>query len=425
MRSILKALLVAGLFSVLALNAIAAPDEQRIAQLISAGKIDQARAELEASDPTDLDRQFFEARVAKGSGQLSRAVEMFRAILSAEPRYLNARRELAHTLLLAGSYDSAEFHFKELIRIDPQPRLIERYRKFLRIIDDNQPLSIGFFGAVLPSTNINRGTTNAFFDTDLGRFVIDEDSQAESGIGIEAGLSGIARFGVEQNSRFLLNWNIATRIYENPDFNTVTGFLGPAYEYAFPAGRWQAGPYVRYSWHDSDQTNFAIGGQAVLVHRVTQSVSAEVASRYELRTFRDQDFRDGGFASTSVSLRKQLDPSFSINGGVSIDRDGPEAPHQRYRGFRLSAGALKRWQGGFDTRINAEYGQRLYDIDFPFTDEPRRDSFWSTSFSVLNSQLEFWGVSPQLNCSYLTTESNVSLFEFDAAECRVGFSREF
>lgn len=405
--------------------AFAAPDEQRIAALISAGKIEQARQELKASNPTQLDLRFFEARITKGAGQLDQAIALFRGILSTEPRYLNARRELAHTLFLARQYDSAEFHFKELIRIDPQPRLVEQYRQFLRVIGDNQPLSVSFFGAVLPSTNINRGTTNAFFDTDLGRFVIDESSQAESGIGVEAGLNGVARFGVDQNSRFLMNWSVATRIYENPEFNTVTGFLRPAYEYAFAEGRWRVGPYARYSWHDSDQSNYAVGGQATLVHRLTPSIAAEVSSRYELRTFRDQEFRDGGFASATVTLRKQLDPSFSISGGVSVDRDAPETAHLRYRGVRLSAGALKRWRGGFDTRVNAEYAKRMYDNDFPFLSETRQDTFWSASFSVLNSQLEFWGISPQLNCSYLATASNVALFEFDSAECRIGFSREF
>ncbi|MEM7212659.1 MAG: tetratricopeptide repeat protein [Pseudomonadota bacterium] len=146
----------------------AAPDEARIAALISAGRIDEARQVLEASNPSEADRRFFEARLAKARGDLDAAIRQFRAVLSADPRHLNARRKLAHSLMLAEQYDSAEFHFRELIRIDPSPRLVAQYRQFLAVIDDNQPLSMGVFGAVLPSTNVNRGSTSAVFDTDIG-----------------------------------------------------------------------------------------------------------------------------------------------------------------------------------------------------------------------------------------------------------------
>ena len=416
---------MAGLSACLCFPATAAIDEALIARLISSGKVEEARRVLEASDPTEADRRFFEARLTKGRGDLQSAIQQFRAVLSADPKYLNARRELAHTLLLAGQYDSAEFHFRELIRIDPVPELVEQYRRFLSVIDDNQPISVRVFGAILPSTNVNRGSSNAAFDTSIGQFVIDEQSRAESGIGAEAGVSGTTRLRVDPRSRFLLDWAVSTRIYENQDFTSATGVLAPAYEYAFAQGRWRAGPYLRYFWSGGDQSYLAAGASAALIHQVTETISVEVNGRAERRAFREQDFRDGMFSSSGVRLRKQIDPSFSVSAGVAIDRDAPQFGYQRYRGYRATAGIQKRWRGGFDTRASAEFGRRLYDDDFPFTTAPRRDKFWGGSFSILTSQFEVAGFTPQLSCSYIQSDSTIGLFEFDATECRVGFSSEF
>ncbi|MEM7212660.1 MAG: surface lipoprotein assembly modifier, partial [Pseudomonadota bacterium] len=148
-------------------------------------------------------------------------------------------------------------------------------------------------------------------------------------------------------------------MYENHEFKAANVVVAPAYEYAFPDGRWQAGPYFRYYWSGGDQSYFATGTRAALVHRVTDSLSVENDGRAEQRTFRDQSFRDGMFSSSGIRLRQQIDPSFSVNAGIAVDRDSPKIPYQRYRGARASVGMLKRWQGGFDTRASLEIGYQL------------------------------------------------------------------
>ena len=327
--------------------------------------------------------------------------------------------------MLAGRFDSAEFHFRELIRIDPAPDLVRQYRSFLRAIDSSRPVSFRTFGAILPSTNVNRGTRNATFNTDIGQFVIDPESRATSGIGAELGGSASFRLPVDLRSRFLVNSELSGRMYENPDFNSATGTLSASYEYAFAQGRWQAGPYARYAWREDQQGHFALGGQASLGHRLTDTMTAQASGLYEHRTFPDRAFRDGGYFAGTLAVSRQIDPSLSVTLGAGVDRNAPAAPHQRYRGVRVFGGASRQWIGGYDTSVRLEYGRRLFDSDFPLTTAPRRDSFWSISASILNTDVTIAGFAPQLSCSYLDSASNIAFFEFDTTECRIGLTANF
>ena len=86
-----------------------------ISRLLTFGQVDAARAILEAGDPSPADRLFFDARLLKSQAKLTAAIALFRQVLQIEPNRMNARRELAHTLLLNRDFGPAEFHFNQLL----------------------------------------------------------------------------------------------------------------------------------------------------------------------------------------------------------------------------------------------------------------------------------------------------------------------
>lgn len=156
-----------------------------ISRLISTGQIEAARIVLEAQSPSEADRLFFEGRVLKAQRKFPEAIRVFRQVLQIDPNYINARRELAHTLLLNRDYGPAEYHFDALLQIDQNEQMRDGYRGFLNVIEQNKPVGFSGYFSLLPSTNVNRGTANTVFDTTLGQFVIDPNSQAESGVGVQ------------------------------------------------------------------------------------------------------------------------------------------------------------------------------------------------------------------------------------------------
>lgn len=84
--------------------------------MIANGRTHEAFALLLTTDPSVEDLMLFQGRVLKADEQFASAISIFRKILEGEPRYINARRELAHTLLLNQELEASEFHFRELLR---------------------------------------------------------------------------------------------------------------------------------------------------------------------------------------------------------------------------------------------------------------------------------------------------------------------
>ena len=105
-----------------------------ISRLLTFGQVDAARELLEASDPSLADRLFFDARLLKSQAKFTAAIALFRQVLQLDPNRMNARRELAHTLLLNRDFEPAEFHFNQLLRIDENPNMRDGYRRFLAMI---------------------------------------------------------------------------------------------------------------------------------------------------------------------------------------------------------------------------------------------------------------------------------------------------
>ncbi len=398
---------------------------QSISQLINRGQIEAAQRQLEQSNPSDIDRLFFQGQLLKAARNFTQAVGVFREVLRQNPQHLNARRELAHTLLSARQYDVAKFHFDQLLEIDPNETMRGGYRRFLNVIAQNKPAGLGGYFALLPSTNINRGTNNTVFDTTLGRFVIDPNSRAASGVGVGLGVSGYFRHLMTPKSRLVLNGGLSGIRYSDKSYNSTTGSLSVSYERVTDKGRWSLAPYTRYTWREDDAGGGAKGLRFSLDQRVSDQNRIGFSLSHEYRRYPEESYRDGGFTSAQINLRHQINPSFSLNGGVGAEHSTPDAAHLRYDTYKLLAGLFKAWEGGFDTGFGVEAGIRGFDGNFPLTTSPRDDAFYRIRFSIRNTRINYLGFTPGLSCSYINNSSNVAFYDYTATECQTTISRNF
>ena len=398
---------------------------QSISQLINKGHIEAAQRQLEQSNPSDIDRLFFRGQVLKATRHFAQAVTVFREILRQDPQHLNARRELAHTLLLAGQYDTAKFHFDQLLEIDRNEAMRGGYSHFLNVIAQNKPVGISGYFAMLPSTNINRGTNNTVFDTTLGRFVIDPNAQAASGVGIGLGASGYFRHLMTPQSRLVLNWGLSGIRYDDSSYNSATGIVSVSYEQITDKGRWLLTPYTRYTWREDDAGGRANGLRFSLDQRVSNENRIGFSLSHEYRSYPEESYRDGGFTSARINLHHQINPSLSLNGGVGIERSTPNAAHLRYGAYKLFGGLSKAWKGGLHTSFGIEAGRRDFVGIYPLTTSPRDDAFYGLKFSTHNTRINYAGFTPRLSCFYVNNRSNVAFYDYTATECQMTLSRNF
>ncbi len=398
---------------------------QSISQLINQGQIEAAHRQLEQSNPSDVDRLFFRGQVLKAKYHFAQAVDVFREVLRQNPQHLNARRELAHTLLLAGQYNVAKFHFDQLLEIDRNETMRGGYRHFLNVIAQNKPTGISGYFTLLPSTNINRGTTNTVFDTALGRFVIDPNAQATSGVGVGLGISGYLRHPITPESRLLLNLGLSGNRYADSSYNSATGSLSVSYERITGKGRWFLTPYTRYTWREDDAGGHATGLRFSLDQRVSNQNHISFSLSHEYRNYPEESYRDGGFTSAQINPRHQISASLSLNGGIGIERSTPNATHLRYDVYKLFGGLSKIWKGGFHTSFGIEAGRRDFVGNYPLTTSPRDDAFYELKFGIYNTRINYAGFAPRLFCSYINNHSNVAFYDYNATECQIILSKNF
>lgn len=403
----------------------AQPNEVLIANLIRSGAVKAAQQELLRSDPTQADHLFFQALLSKQVRNYDQTARFLHDVLVLNPNHLNARRELTHVLFLAGKYDLAEKHLKELLRIDSNPQTQVLFTRLLTAIHNQKPFGISGHFSFLPSSNVNRGTENLIYDSLSGEFVIDPESRAISGIGAQIGLSGYFRKSIDDTSRNLLTWNLQGAAYEDSFFNNAVGTLQFSHERLLGKTRLSLGPYFRYTWRQDDADNKALGFSATLQKNLTPKDSVRVSLSYEFRDYLYQDYNDGPFTRLALTTYHQTSPSLLFQAGLEMTQSSPRAEHSAYDGFRISGGLTKEWDGGYVTGIGLNAGFREYSGDFPLAGTARADHFFGLSLSLQNNNLNYRGFVPHVSCSYSINQSNIAFYQYNVSECNLGITKRF
>lgn len=425
-----KTLLVilASLMALTAFVADARPYDSLISQLIGQGKFGTARDVLLQNEPTELDKLFFLARVFKATGRSDDAIAVFVEILNRDPNYINARRELAHTLLVSGKYNAAQTQLNLLQNIDSNPQMQLGYQQMLGVIDQNRPVGISGVFALLPSSNINKGTSNTEFVTVLGPLVIDENSLPVSGVGVQVGVSGYFRKVIDAQSGLSLKWAVTGSFYSPPEFSTVNADISVPYERQTQRGGYSLAPFYRASWAQTGLSQQASGLRFSADRRLSDQNRLALSLTFEVRDYPLAAFQNGAFSSETLSFSRQITPSLSYTLGVAFEQSAPFAgtsAHLAFEGGKAFVSVSKAWQGGLRTGVGLEAGYRQFLGNYPLTTAPRFDGFSGVNFSLSHARVQIAGFVPSLRCAYTFNTSNVAFFDFEVVDCTMGISKEF
>ncbi len=407
----------------------------QITDLLNRGQLKSAAELLEKSNPTQSDIMFFNARVLKIRGQHSEAIALFRRILQENPNYINARRELAHTLLLDKQYGPSEFHFKALLKVDSNSQMRMGYQNFLNTIHRSQP--IGFSGnfSLLPSTNINRGsshkkTNSEFLGNEDGD--IDDVSRANSGIGARIGVSGFARYLTGTRSRVSLDFGVSETIYTNSLYNSTFGFAAVGFDQVTSSGRWGITPYLRYTQRNDhpitteiEGDNRALGASFYHTSRLGNRSDLTFRMTRERRHHFTKDYLNGGYSSAALSFGRKISPSLRVDSTLKLESSTPQSEQSQYQGQSLKFALTKSWKGGLSTNGSLEVGQRDFIGVFLGRPEPRDDKYFTLGIGVQNSSISVLGFAPRLQCSHTQNYSNVNFFDYEVSECNFSITRNF
>lgn len=361
----------------------------------------------------------------KSAGQHIEAILILRQVLRDNPSNIHARQELAHSLLFIRKYNQSSRQFKRLLRLDPRPQLQRKYRGFLNHINHSKPVDIRWNLSMLPSTNINRGTTNSVLDTSFGQFVIDDSSKPSSGIGLKAGVSGYFRHRFNSNDQISLGWSTSAVFYDNADYNSLTGTISLTFEHETKRGSWKISPYLISNWRKSSANSDVIGLHFSAKHRLTPKTVAGFSVNHESRTYHGQDYNSGPFTTANLWLSHLVQDDLQLRIGLGADYGRPRSSHLQYDSYRISGAFSKTWKSGIFVSAGLELGTRSFLGDFPLMETPREGKYYKISASFQNPKITYAGFTPKVACSFTNNFSNVAFFDYSVTECQISIGKSF
>lgn len=409
----------------LAQPAVAQEDGRSLLSMVGQGQYDRARGALADVEHTRIDELFLEAQILAHQGRLAEAVEIYRAILAADPNLVPVRQVLAQTLLNMGDFSAARFHFRTLMEAEPSQDVRLQYANALRIIDQQTPSGINASLAIIPSTNINRGTYNRSIQTGALNFTIDPSSRQSSGVGLQFGLNAYWRKPVAADAVVTLSAGVSRTFYDADQFDITQPYVSAVYSKSAPTGSWSLTGFANRAIRDADD-NYTTYGLAFSGRKLLKEANIlTYALQGQQTDFDTQTAQSGPTFSGDLGMQRQLSPSLSVSGGVKLSRGLPEVDHLKYVSASVYGGVAKSWRGGWSGTAGLELGNRWYDADFVGLLFERKDEFVTLRGSLLNSTISYAGFAPRINCSVQFNSSNVAFYDYNATECSFELTRGF
>lgn len=395
------------------------------AALIAAGRSDEARAALDAQGASALDRTVAEALIAAREGRRIEAIARLRAVLAQRPDLRNLRRLLAGLLADTGQYEAAEFHLRRLLEDDPVPQNRAAYNRALRQIAALRPYGFSASLAVVPSTNINRGTGSDIFSTDFGDFIISEESQGTTGIGLSLGVAAFRRFQLANGNRLQFDAATSAILYSAPEFNQHSFTLRATLSSEESGEGWAVAPeYSRvYLAGALNFTRYALSLSRALA--LDDDTALRLRGTVEHRDYPTDSFLTGQRYEAEAALLHRLDARTALEGSVALKRGETESAAFRYDGIELGARLTRAFANGLQLGVGLSHEWRPYRGDFTGVTFPRRDSITSLDASVFNDAWTVQGAAPTLSCRLTFAQSNIAFYDYDVQECTIGFTRAF
>lgn len=359
------------------------------------------------------------------SEKIQRGRGAFSKILDARPEQILVRQALYKSLLALKHYEAAEYQLGVLLEEDDNERNREQYRTAQRRILREKPYGISGSFAIVPSSNVNRGTTNSVFSTGLGDFVIDEGGKETPGTSISANVSAYWRFQLDGKNTITINGSVAGAKNLDADSASYSYKLWADYRNPIERGYWQVSPKFTLNYIAGEKSYKTTG----LDYKLLRQTSKENIWTYALggyySDFYELDYRNGVYWNGSVSLRRKLSPTLSITGKLGTGAGTPEGEHLQYHVYSASVDVAKSWATGWRATVGAAVDYKPFVGNFTSVEYRREDWGRTLRMSVMNTNFTIGGASPRLGCSIKDVESNIAFYDYVVQECSIGFTRRF
>ena len=177
------------------------------------------------ANPRDADAILVMARAAQELGQMERADELAK---KARTLNLSTGQKFA-AYLISGMAQASQQNFttakvllyraSDFARLEPETRVV---RQALNRLNTDAPWRLSIDGNILPSSNINSGSLHETIELGSLEFGLDEDAQAQAGVGYTGSLAATHRKRISARAVWENSANLSATVYDGRARNTAT-----------------------------------------------------------------------------------------------------------------------------------------------------------------------------------------------------------
>lgn len=362
--------------------------------------------------------------LADGLQRYADAAVLLRQILDEEPGIGRVRLELARVQAMMGNMRAAERELRAASASGLPPEVEQMVQFFRTAINANRPFGANLELALAPDSNINRATRSDTLGTVIGDFTLDEDAQAQSGIGLFARTNLWARLPLSKTVDLQARANAGGNFYLEDQFNDLsTGVqIGPRIRLGSDV--LSVAATASWRWFGGEPFTFNYGLESSFQHPLgkTAQFSADVTllrSEDRLNSLRDADI-----AIATVGL----DKSFSARWGGGLRLTG-QRQAARDPGFSIAAGGVSAYAfrelGPTTLLVSAGYQHLEADARLFLFPRRRIDDRLDVLASATLRSLRVGRFAPLVRVRYERNWSSVGIFDFDRIGAEVGITAAF
>ncbi|MEM5500345.1 surface lipoprotein assembly modifier [Ahrensia kielensis] len=403
---------------------------QIIQRLMSEGQFSEARKILikNVAEQPDAALQLahLEGLILIKQGKSAEAIKVFRAVLSAEPRFIPSRNILAQVLYRSGSSEAALYHARILVSSLPESDARQFYQAMIAQAGQEKPFGFSGSFAFLPSTNVNRGTDQTTIKLGDLAFDIDDASRKKSGIGLSLSGAAYRKYMLSDRLTLTTTASVAVQKYlETAQFDGAVTAVDAKLTRRYLKGFVSAKVFASYGWSGWEPNVVQWGAKINSEHDIHKTVRLGAQASIRRNDYVELDYKDGYLLNLEMSARKQFDQRLSIRLSADFSLEKTQRKHLDYIEYGAGIFATKEWKRGWITTLDLNASKRAYDGNYPGMNEARSDVTFRINPTIRNRNFSIKGITPVLSYTYTQQASNVPFFDYSSHDITLQLTKNF
>lgn len=425
----MKRILAAVALAVLALGqgAQAAPvtlaQAERAVAVGDWATVERARDVLIAWNP--VQGRVLLARAALERRQPARALEIIKAAerLNGANRATQLIASVAHFRL--GQTVRAEMRGRRALDLSTTDRDRAQVRQILNDVKRARKWQVNGAVGLVPSSNVAKASSAKTVQGIFGEGRVNGET-VESGVGLNLFVNAARLRPLSNGAVLKFRLGGSARLYKREDLNAA--YLWTGLEFTSPVrnGRFEFGSVTFTRQFDQGQL-FADTVQVSLGHgwRTRRGAANRVTMSLSERTRHDTDNSDSTVVSLAFDQAIGLAPGRAVRWGLGRSERMSAADYIANSYTNGYVEYSHGFRGGWKVTPRLSVGYGLWDRRQPQFLERREDRLVSASFGVVNYNLSYWGLSPNVTLSASRNKSNISIYSYDDLSIFMGLENAF